>query len=832
MKKFTILSFLITSFLCTFSQNSKLTAEELEEYKTETQQIVTYLQETLNFIGDPENTTQEKDIIFKESYAKIFLDDKVQVEDDLETKRSTYINKDVQAYLKDVDFFFEKAKFSFVIKEITPMTNEKGDMFFKVSMNRTLNAKSITSDTISDTRQRFLELNLDPYKKVLKIVSLYTTKFNEKEEQLEWWNSLSLKWRAVLAKDIFIDTIPMAEVIQVTDTAVTLLSGQVIKDDIDTYVSRIAEIIKTKKVDISGTKIIDLTPLAKLDDLEVLNCANTDVESISPIRNLNKINELRINGTQIKDISDLRYANNIRILVAFNTPINDISTLELFANLTHLSLAHTRVKDFDILSQCTNLQQLDLTGDSLNNIEFVSSLTNLTYLEIGGTQVSDLTPLQGLEQLMYVGFDDTEVTSLQPLSTLEKLSELSFNKTKISNLDVLDGLQELMKIYCDNTLVDANIASAYRTKHPATLVIYESEALLNWWNELPYYWRSLLATECGTATTPSIEDLHKIIGMKSLTIDKPFQDFLPLIRLTNLETLDLSKAKIDDLRPLAPLRQLQFLNLEGAKISDLKVLSSLVNLQELNIKNTQVKDIQPLFVLHNLRKINADGTGISRDQVVALRQKNPEVKVIYQTAALSVWWGMLPSEWRQIFKQYVTIEGNPTDENLRYISDLEEVNASSKMLTTLEPLSKLRFLKKLDIHDNRISDLSPLTDCPMLTVLVAGGNPISDLKAIATLENIEVLDIENTPVKDLSPVSKMLKIKELNIGGTSISKLNALEKHNALENLLIMNTDVKKLAPVEALPSLRYIKAFNTRIKTKDIEKLKEKRPDLNIQHY
>ena len=95
---------LITLLLCCIlvtgtaqNKNNSLSKEELANYESEIHKMVHYLQETLNFIGDPAQTTQEKEIIFAQSYAKIFQDDKVQIEDDLDTKRSTSLSKDVQA---------------------------------------------------------------------------------------------------------------------------------------------------------------------------------------------------------------------------------------------------------------------------------------------------------------------------------------------------------------------------------------------------------------------------------------------------------------------------------------------------------------------------------------------------------------------------------------------------------------------------------------------------------------------------------------------------------------------------------------------------------------
>lgn len=127
-----------------------------------------YLEETLSFIGNPGNTPQEKDIIFKDSYAKIFVDNKVQIEDDLDENRMMPIYKDVQAYLKDIDFFFDSIAFSFDIKDIETKTNDKGETFFKVIINRNMEGVNILGNNVKIHSNVLLKSMLTPTKKTLK----------------------------------------------------------------------------------------------------------------------------------------------------------------------------------------------------------------------------------------------------------------------------------------------------------------------------------------------------------------------------------------------------------------------------------------------------------------------------------------------------------------------------------------------------------------------------------------------------------------------------------------------------------------------------------------
>jgi len=112
----------------TFAQakSPNLSPEEVETYQNQCRQMMHYLEGTLNFLGQPENLPSEKEIILNSSYLKIFKDNKVQIEDDLDENREVSFRKDVQAYLKDVVFFYKKVKFNLHITSITPGVNENG----------------------------------------------------------------------------------------------------------------------------------------------------------------------------------------------------------------------------------------------------------------------------------------------------------------------------------------------------------------------------------------------------------------------------------------------------------------------------------------------------------------------------------------------------------------------------------------------------------------------------------------------------------------------------------------------------------------------------------
>ena len=878
MKKISLSLILFFLTLSITAQN--LSDKDIKEYETQIYQMVNYLQETVNFIGDSDNYAQEKDIIFKESYSKIFRDDNVQVEDDLDENRGTTINKDVQAYLKDIDFFFDDVEFTFDIQNVTPQINELGETFFKVEMIRTIAGNTITGDSIHNSRSRFLEINLDTYKKELKIVSFYTTKPNAREELFNWWNSMSDAWKKHLAKDYYIsedvefssvdriltdgytifvkkeialqdsfmivgnDTMSMDRIDELyghsPDTIVYIdeVVSRWVEDTVITSLSPIYEtlqqIAKTTEVNVAGDKNIeDLNPLSELSELRLLNCSDTKVSDINPIRNLNKIKELNISGTEISDISNLKYANVVQVFKADNTQISDISVVSFFKDLNNLSLANTNVSDINPLAVCINLTTLNLSGTQITDLAPLTNLLNLYDLDISNTPVSDISPLHALVNLHFLNIEGTQVTDLAPLNNLDGLNEINFSNTQISDLMPLDKMSRLSKIYCDNSLVDKKMTDTFMSSNPNVLVIYETKALELWWNALPSFWKDLLTDQAMTSKRPTKEELHSIINIRNLKVNYFIQDAEPISRLTNIEFLDMSDSKIDDLSPLYGLHNLKSLNVKNTVVSDLSALSNLKNLKELNIENTDVKSLKPLYDLSNLSIIYADGSKINRDEVIGLKKQQRQLTVVYQTDELKMWWGNLDLSWREIFNSHLLCDSNPTAEQLQSIIDIEEVIVNpDNVVYSLEPLRQMAFLKKLIINNNQIQDLTPLSDKEYLEVLSVSGNPVDNIIPLANSHSLKNLNIENTPVSDLTPIASLKNIKVLNIGGTSVRNLKPLADYQSLEDLSIVNTYIKSVVPLENLTSLKHLKAYKTKIKNKHIELLKQKFPDLNVIYY
>ncbi len=850
MKKIAILSILLLGFALG-SQAQKLSKDEAAKYESEIQTMITYLEETLNFIGDSSALAVEKEIVFTESWSKIFIDDKVQIEDDLDVNRKTPINKDVQAYLKDIDFFFKWANFKFDLQSIANSTRDDGTIFFKATLTRHLTAKTINEEAVDDVRNRFVEINLDRQNNSIKIASIYTTKINEKEALRNWWNSLSMNWKSRLGSDIKLyDSIPMESVGMISSadfmasypaidptTGETILKDKFFKNDMAELDAKLKLVTQKQRVDISGIReIISLESLSELSDLTWLDISGTSIDDLSPVRNLNKLKVLRANSTLIEDITALKYNLSLEELEVANTIVENLGTLSSLRNLVKLNLADTQVSRISNLKSCPNLTSLNLSGTRIANVGILQELPQLKTLDISNTAVRDLGPVSNLKDLQSLNISGSAISNLQALSEMENLRELYCSNTSIRDLSPLKGNRRLSKIYCDHTNIGDAEASAFTKDNPFTLVIFDTEALRNWWNSLPLYWKAVFSKQIQVDSEPTTEQLHQVINLQELDLSGNtfMQNLMPVSRLTNLRSLNIANTEIGFLQPIQGLANLESLNISHTYINDLKPLQDMGNLRYLNIMNTPVNDLSALVNDDHIEVIEADSTTIGKRQVVALKEKQRQVTVLYQTEALRTWWNSLDPIWQAIFRDAIgTQSETPSPLELQRILDLRELEITPEFpIISIEPLTSLMWLERLTINNQSVSDLQPLAYKEFLVELNAQNNPISSLKPIEESTLLELLNIENTQVDDLAPLARMNNLVTLNASGTPVKSLKPLSGLQKLENLFVNNTSVRSISPVENIPTLKQLKVYNTKVKKRAVEQLQEKRLDLNIIYY
>lgn len=778
-------------------------ADKLDAYKGMVTPMIRFFTSTLNFLGDKQNLVKEKQTIITESYLKFTWDAEVQVEDDLDDNRIVPIYKDMPAYLSDVDFFFKRAKFKYEVQDVSVQTTPTGQTYFRVTANRNLSGMTINGDSVNSNKVRYIEINYEESKQQLMIVSIYTTKLNEKDDLRRWWNELSSSWKTILGKDMFVgNDVPMSAVDTYNDT-VALMDGVKTMIDGNQFYLNLNQILGMTSLDLSGNlTIADLGPLGKLSAMQQVNLSGTPVSDLMPLHNTNNLEVLDISGTSVYSLEPLRYCTHLKKLRMKNTQIQDIT----------------------LLSSFTGMEALDLSQTPVTSLEPLSTLTGLKELRFSNTKISDLGPISALINLNLLKFSNTPVIRLDALAGLSNLQVLICDSTKVSNLDPLDKLSSLQRVYCNSTKITQGAALNFMKKHPSTSLIYASVELNKWWAGMSKDWQKLFNLYVKLDNVPTTEQLHQLILLDSINISGRMNitSLAPLGQLIMLRSLHCQSTGIIDFEPLRNLTEIQTLNAANTSVANLAPLSGLLALENLNLDNTQVTDLSPLYALKNLKYVYADNSKVSLAEGNQFLDKNPGSLLVFQTYENNNWWNSLTSSWQEALLQQLNLKGKPDKIQLQRIAGLEKLIINENpMINDIGPVQFLSRLKELQFSGTVVNSLAPISGMKKLQMLRFQKNPVVDLVPVAGLSQLKELDLSNTQVENLEPIQFMTQLEVLKFSGTPIKNLKYIQKLVYLKVLEFYNTRVSSLDGLENMRSLQSLKIFNTRVSAKKVEKFK-----------
>ena len=786
----------------------------IDTFKLQVSPLVKFFESSLNFLSDPRNGVNEKQVIISQSYLKWCWDEKVQVEDDLDENRLVTLNKDMTAYLSDVSFFFRSARFSYQVQDLAVETGQDGHTYFRVTANRNLRGVTINGDSVNSNKVRYIEINFDSVKQQMKIVSVYTTKLNEKDDMRNWWNALSHDWKVILAKDMALEgTMPLAQVDNFNDS-VAMVGGKTTHIMGSEFYKLLGQIIHSQGADLNRNRsIASLEPLNKLSNLRELNISGTPVSDLMPLRNLNKLEILDISGTNVISLEPLRYCLRISQLTMKGAPVADLSVVSTFKNLT----------------------TLDISGTRVTSLEPVGELTNMKDLRLSRTKIRDLAPVAGLVNLEFLNISSTGVDNLAPLKDMSNLHILLCDSTGIKSLGPLDNLSSLERLYCNDSPLTQAEALNFIKKHPGASLVYASRALSGWWKGMAADWQNIFGLFMKLNNPPSTEQLHKLVLLDSINIAgrMSITSLEPLRKIILLRSLNCQSTGISSLAPLSDLGELQVINTSNTKVADLQPLSGLANLETLNIDNTAVAELGPLYGLARLRFLFADNSSVKRDEANKFAVKNPACLLVFQTFENTEWWKNLDQTWKEVFLQQAGLKGNPDKIELQQIAGLTRIDISEKFqIADLNPLQHLSRLTELQFSGTSVSRLDPVSRMPQLQILRFPKNPVVDLSPVMGMPNLMELDFSNTLVEDLLPLQNMMHLEVLKFNGTQIKNLKYLQKLVNLKVIEFYNSRVGNVDVLDGMSRLESVKMFNTKVSQKRVDKLKMMHPKCEIIFY
>lgn len=152
---------------------------------------------------------------------------------------------------------------------------------------------------------------------------------------------------------------------------------------------------------------------------------------LSPLAGLTSLRLLNLNGNKITDISALKNLKNLTYIEMTDNNISDLSPLAGLTKLETLYLNTNQIVDITPLAGLTNLVDLDLWINKIHDISAISSLTNLEFIDIENNYIGDPAPLANLTKLQD-GYFDANYFDLDEPSVVQIMNKVVENIEKNS----------------------------------------------------------------------------------------------------------------------------------------------------------------------------------------------------------------------------------------------------------------------------------------------------------------------------------------------------------------------------------------------------------------
>jgi Leucine-rich repeat (LRR) protein len=402
------------------------------------------------------------------------------------------------------------------------------------------------------------------------------------------------------------------------------------------------------------------------------------LHEVTALNAVEKISSLDLSGSYIHTLKPVYFINNIKALNVSQCMITALSEFNHFKKLRRLSMDHNRIPSLDSLPGLKELTYLSVNDNDISGFAFIEGYKSLQVLHMNENNIQDINDLPESKSIKELTLSNNPVIDLRPLNRLPNLEKLelnslpepvvhfpSFGKLRslelrssnrpertMNSLGILTGLESLdisnNSLYSLNHLLNiSNADGGTATKFPKLkhLMMHNNE--LDNLTQIALFpeietldvssnrirsasglaqLKKLVQLFIGSNMLDNIDFLKELPQLTWLDIsnNKLLSDFAGLKNLRNLEVLDLSSTRFNDLSFINSYR-LKNLSLADCRLGSLKGLEKQKQLRVLSVsyvKPTDITVLKQVKTLKELHLVNADYQLIQQ-----LQKELPQVKV-------------------------------------------------------------------------------------------------------------------------------------------------------------------------------------------------------------
>src|SRR5690606_5358132 len=216
----------------------------------------------------------------------------------------------------------------------------------------------------------------------------------------------------------------------------------------------------------------------------------------------------------------------------------------------------------ETLTQTVTATELNLDSGSIESLVPITRFVNLAKLDFSNNPIADLLPLSEVKTLVKLVGKNTQVEDLSVLKENSLLESIDLENSPIKSIKDVVSLSKL-------TYLNVNGAAVFKDEVPEVLfqrpdinVIYRSDELNAWWENLDPLWRDLFTDKFSLGENPDTEALHQLTSKSELSFERVnIPDLTALTAFVNLRSLEVFDAPISSVAPLSGMHLLTKLRL-------------------------------------------------------------------------------------------------------------------------------------------------------------------------------------------------------------------------------------------------------------------------------
>ncbi|MCX7711807.1 MAG: leucine-rich repeat domain-containing protein [Clostridia bacterium] len=211
-----------------------------------------------------------------------------------------------------------------------------------------------------------------------------------------------------------------------------------------------------------------------------------------------------------------------------------------------------------------------------------------------------------------------------------------------------------------------------------------------------------------------------------------------------------------------------------------------------------------------LKEVKSKGaSGIKQGDMVQFKDKKLEEAI---RSKLSKDSGSINRSELESIYRFKLPAGVSDISDLKYLVNLEYLDAQSSGITNISPLSSLVNLKALYLQRNQISDIAPLKGLTKLQVLSLNGNAVSKVDALSGLKDLRELYLRENQITGISTLNSLTKLSKLYLSLNRIQDISSLSNLNSLQELCLEGNKIGDIKPLSQLNNLKYLSLANNKV--------------------